>query len=47
MDSRGPVLLDFDLETPYAEFDENDFALPALGEDGGTYHFEPETPEGA
>ena len=22
------------------------FALPALGEDGGTYHFEPELPEG-
>jgi DNA-directed RNA polymerase subunit beta' len=43
---RGPVLLDFDLETPYAEFDDDDFALPALGEDSGTYHFEPETPEG-
>ena len=43
---RGPVLLDFDLETPYAEFDDDEFALPALGEDGGTYHFEPELPEG-
>ena len=42
---RGPVLLDFDLDTPYAEFDD-DFALPAIGEEGGTYHFEPEAPEG-
>ncbi len=43
---RGPVLLDFDLDTPYSDFDDDGFALPAIGEEGGTYHFEPEAPEG-
>jgi DNA-directed RNA polymerase subunit beta' len=42
---RTPALLEFDLEEPYAELDD-EFALPALGEDGGTYHFEPESPNG-
>jgi len=42
---RTPALLEFDLEEPYAEMDDDDtFVLPSLGDDGGTYHFEPETP---
>jgi len=42
---RAPALLEFDLEEPYAEMDDDDtFVLPSLGDDGGTYHFEPETP---
>jgi DNA-directed RNA polymerase subunit beta' len=42
---RAPALLDFDLDTPYIDYDDDDFALPALGDDSGTYHFEPEVPE--
>ncbi|MFN8111323.1 MAG: DNA-directed RNA polymerase subunit beta' [Thermoleophilia bacterium] len=40
---RAPALLEFDLEEPYAELDHEDtFLLPPLGDDGGTYHFDPD-----
>ena len=44
---RAPALLEFDLEEPYAEMDDDDtFVLPSLGDDGGTYHFDPDSPSG-
>ena len=38
---RQPALLEFDLDEPYAEL-EDDFSLPALGETGQTFHFDPD-----